>query len=76
MAGDRLLAIIDACIIDACINDACINYACINNVLLRRLPRTVGAPRFTGCGKMLYGREDVSGHGFIRAVRAENNLGL
>src|SRR5713226_9294951 len=24
---------------------------------------------FTGCGKMLYGREDVSGHGFIRAAK-------
>jgi len=24
---------------------------------------------FTGCGKMLYGREDVSEHGFIRAAK-------
>jgi len=24
---------------------------------------------FTGCGKTLYGHEDVSGHGFIRAAK-------
>jgi len=31
---------------------------------------------FTGCGKTLYGREDVSGHGFIRAEKINKIAGF
>ena len=44
-------------------------YRCLHKLCPIASLATVGAPGFTGCGKMLYGREDVSGHEFIPAAK-------